>query len=77
MLVDGQCGRKVLLKEGILHGGVLQPNIFILYMDDIIPELPKVVHTSHYADDFVLWCTEEYAITANYRMQIALDKVVT
>jgi hypothetical protein len=24
-----------------------------------------------------LWCTEEYATTANYRMQIALDKVVT
>ena len=27
--------------------------------------------------DMSLWCTEEYATTANYRMQIALDKVVT
>jgi hypothetical protein len=40
-------------------------------------ELPKGVHTAIYADDLVLWCTEEYAATANCRMQIALDNVVT
>jgi hypothetical protein len=39
---------------------------------DLIPELPKGVHTAIYADDLVLWCTEEYAATANYRMQIAI-----
>jgi hypothetical protein len=33
--------------------------------------------TAIYADDLVLWCTDEYAATANYRMQIALDNVVT
>ena len=46
-------------------------------MNDIIPELPKGVHTAIYADDLVLLCTEEYAATTNYRMQIALDNVVT
>ena len=43
----------------------------------VITELSKDVNTALYADDFVLWCTEEYATTANYGMQIALDKVVT
>jgi len=76
VLVDGQCGRIVLLKQGVPQR-VLPPTLFILYMNDLVPELPKGVHTALYADDLVLWCTEEYATTANYRMQIALDKVVT
>ena len=46
-------------------------------MNDQIPELPKGVHTALNTDDLVLWCTEEYAATANYRMQIAFEKVVT
>ena len=46
-------------------------------MNDLIPKLPKGVHTTLYADDLVLWCTEEYATTATYRIPIVLDKVVT
>jgi hypothetical protein len=68
---------KFFLEQRVLQGGVLPLTLFILYLNDLIPELPKDVHTTIYADDLVLWCTEEYAATANYRMQIALDKVVT
>ena len=57
--VDGQCGRKVLLKQGVPQRGVLQPTLFILYMNDLVQELPKGEHTALYADDLVLWCTEE------------------
>ena len=46
-------------------------------MNDIVPGPPKGVYTALYADDIALWCTAEYATTANYRVQIALDKVVT
>ena len=46
-------------------------------MNDLVPESPKGVHTALYADDIALWCTAEYATTANNRVQIALDKVVT
>ena len=69
VLVEGQCGWTVLLKQGVPQGRVLQTTLFTLYMNDIMPDL--------YADDLVLWCTEKYATTANYKMQIALDKVVT
>jgi hypothetical protein len=58
VLVDGQCGRKVLSKQRVPQGGVLPLTLSILYMNDLIPELPKGVHTVIYADDLVLWCTE-------------------
>ena len=75
VMVDGHCGRKVLLRQGVPQGGVLSPMLFVLFINDIVSELPKGVHAALYADDLVLWCTEEYATTATYRMQMALDKV--
>ncbi|VDI60877.1 Hypothetical predicted protein [Mytilus galloprovincialis] len=77
VLVDGQCGQKVLLKQGVPQGGVLPPTLFILFMNDLVPELPKGVQSALYADDLVLWCSEEYASTAKYRIQTALDIIVT
>ena len=69
-------GRKILLKQGVPQGGVLPPTLFILYMNDLVPELPNGVQSALYADDLVLWCSEEYATTARYRIQTALDMVV-
>jgi ribonuclease HI len=75
VLVDGRYSRKVLLRHGVPQGGVLSPTMFVLFINDLVPELPKGVHAALYADDLVLWCTEEYTTTATHRMQLALDKV--
>ena len=75
VLVNGHFGRKVLLRQGVPQGGVLSPTLFILFINDIVAELPKGVNAALYADDLVLYCTEEHATTARYRMQIALDKL--
>ncbi|CAG2245306.1 unnamed protein product [Mytilus edulis] len=77
VLVDGQCGQKVLLKQGVPQGGVLPPTLFILFMNYLVPDLPKGVQSPLYADDLVLWCSEEYTSTAKYRIQTALDMIVT
>ena len=75
VLVDGHCGRKVLLRQGVPQGGVLSPTLFILFINDIVAELPRGVHAALYADDLVLWSNEEHATTATHRMQLALDSV--
>ena len=77
VMVDGYCGQKVLLRQGVPQGGVLSPTLFILFINDLVPELPKGVKAALYADDLVLWCNEEYATTARYRMQLALDVLTT
>ena len=73
--VDGSCGQKVLLRQGVPQGGFLSPTIFILYINDLLQELPKGINVALYADDLVLWTTEEYASTATHRMQLALDNL--
>ena len=75
VLVNGHTGKKVLLRQGVPQGGVLSPTLFILFINDVVKELPKGVKAALYADDLVMWCTEEHAATATYRMQMALDKL--
>ena len=42
-------------------------------INDLVSELPKGIKAALYADDLVIWCKEEYATTATYRMQLAVD----
>ena len=70
--VNGSFSRKKTLKEGVPQGGVLSPTLFLVFINDIVRDLPRNVQGAIYADDLVLWCTEEYLTTANYRLQEAL-----
>ena len=70
--VSGQYSRKKTLKDGVPQGGVLSPTLFLVFINDIVKDLPRNVHGAIYADDLALWCSEEHITTANYRMQEAL-----
>ena len=75
--VDGKYSRKFLLRHGVPQGGVVSPTLFLIFIDDLLTKLPKGIKTALYADDLVMWCTEEYATTATYRMQQAVDILTT
>ena len=73
--VDRVHSKKILPRHGVPHGGVLSPTIFLLFINDLVSELPKGVKAALYADHLVMWCKEEYATTAIYRLQLAPDKL--
>ena len=72
VLVDGKQSRKIMLKHGVPQGGVVSPTLFLMYINDLMTEMPRGIKAALYADDLVIWCTEEYATTATYRMQTAV-----
>ena len=67
--LDQLSSRKILLRQGVPQGGVL------VFINDLVSELPRGVKAALYADDLVLWCKEEHARTANYRIQQAIDQL--
>ena len=71
--INGSYSRQRTLREGVPQGGVLSPTLFLVYINDMTRELPRRIHSAVYADDLVIWCSEEYITTANYRMQQALN----
>ena len=70
--VNGSYNRKKTLREGVPQGGVLSPTLFLVFINDIVAELPRKVQGAIYADDLAIWCSEEYLSTAQYRLQEGL-----
>ena len=75
--VDGKHSRQFLLRHGVPQGGVISPTLFLIFIDDLINKLPRGIKAALYADDLVIWCVEEYATTATYRMQQAVNALAT
>ena len=71
--VDNANSKKILLRHGVPQGGVISPTLFLIFINDLIKQLPDAVKCAMYADDLVLWCKEEHATTAQLRLQEAVN----
>ena len=73
VVIDNNRSKKILLRHGVLQGGVLSTTLFIVFMKDLVKQLPTFLKSAMYADDLVMWSTEEYAATAQIRLQTAIN----
>ena len=71
--MNGTYSRKKTLKEGVPQAGVLSPTLFLVFINNIVRDMPHKVQGAIYAHDLVRCCLEEHLSTANYRLQQALN----
>ena len=73
--IDQISSRKILLRQGVPQSGVLSASLFLVFINDLVSELPRGVKAALYADDLVLGCKEEHASTTIYIIQQAIDQL--
>ena len=73
VVIDNNRSKKILLRHGVPQGGVLSPTFFIVFMNNLVKQLPTFIKSAMYADDLVMWSTEKYAATAQIRLQTAIN----
>ena len=71
--VDETYSRKKTPREGVHQGGILSLTLILVFINDVVRDMPRKVLGAIYADDLVLWCSDEHLTTANYRLQQALS----
>ncbi len=73
--INGEQGRPVPLKQGLLQGSVLIPLLFQLYITDRKTVVPNGVEVAMLADDVSLFCSHWCKLTAQTAMQEAVTRV--
>ena len=75
MKVDGSLSRKFKLKEGVPQGGVISPVLFLVFIDDIMDNIPRPISNTLHADDLAAWSTTVNLPVAVRRAQDTINGV--
>ena len=63
------------MKEGVPQGGVVSSTLFLVYINDLVSNLPKHVSNTLHADDLAIWSCETSTATATLRIQNAINNI--
>ncbi|KAH7717250.1 AP-like endonuclease/reverse transcriptase [Aphelenchoides avenae] len=75
--IDHANSRSFPLKAGTPQGSVLSPILFLIFVNNILDDMPAGVETSLYADDLALWAQGVDLADIKARRQTALDRLST
>ena len=73
--IDRMISREVKLRERVPQGDVVSPTFFPVDINGITTTVPRHVSNTLHADDFAVWCAEEYTTTAAQRMQNSIKEM--
>jgi hypothetical protein len=65
-----QVSKYSLVCQGVLQGGILSPTLFLVFINDLVADLPSGITVEMYPDDLIMWCKDEYA---SKMLQRAID----
>ena len=51
----------------------MSPTLFLVFINDLIADMPHGTKVAMYADDMVIWCTDKFATVATNKLQRAVD----
>ena len=63
------------MHSSVLQGSVLSPTLFLIFIDDIVDQLPITTDSSLFADDLSIWIAKPSVEMATKQLQQALDTV--
>jgi hypothetical protein len=74
-LVNGTLSKRVRMKQGLPQGSVLSPLLFIIFINDILSEVPSSTESSLFADDAALYALDSNREAAEAKLQLAVSAV--
>ena len=73
--INGIVGASRKMQQGVPHGTILSPLLFLFYINGIREEVPSGVSVSMYADDMAIWSQDRYKTVAESKVQEAVRRV--
>ena len=74
--MEGKTSHLVKLTEGVLQGGVISPTLFLVFINNIMKNVPQRISQVLHADDLAIWHAAENINIATTRIQTNHDHII-